>query len=285
MLSALHLSGTRTGEPVLAQMTAVRQAGLQGVELKRDDAGGLGPGASQRDCADLRAAAEKLGIRIVGLSGDWSDLADLAPPDLPARQRLLCDLRAAMLRASWLGAGALRVVPAVLARHSDSAPRIGYAEAWRSTLETLLLLRADAEELGVVLALDRAGTRFLLSPIEAAELVDQANSSAIGWYLDPADVATFGCPQDWIRTLAGRIVRVRVRRPDARRGAGGVALPARNDDVDWPGAMAALRHVGYDGPLTYEGDGSLNEIRSFMEGLVTGARSIARSTADETDGL
>ena len=50
----------------------------------------------------------------------------------------------------------------------------------------------------------------LLSPVELREIIDNANSWAVGSVVDADRVAAGGCVEDWVRTLAHRIHAVRL---------------------------------------------------------------------------
>ena len=107
--------------------------------------------------------------------------------------------------------------------------------------------------------------RFLHSPVELADLIDRVNSNWVGAYFDIGNVLAYGYPQDWITTLGHRIVRVHVKDFALDPGGPNGFCPLGEGDVDWPAVRAALEHAGYDGPLTYEGKGSLADIAKRMD--------------------
>jgi hexulose-6-phosphate isomerase len=122
----------------------------------------------------------------------------------------------------------------------------------------------------VTIALENVWNRFLLSPVEAADLIDRINSPYVGWYLDTGNVLALGYPEDWIATLAGRIKRVHVKDYDLRQpGAAGFCALGEGS-VNWPRVVTALRQVGYDGPLTYEGAGEPEEMQRRLRNIISG---------------
>jgi L-ribulose-5-phosphate 3-epimerase len=132
---------------------------------------------------------------------------------------------------------------------------VGYADALQRTFEALAALRNEAEARQVAIAIENVWNRFLLSPVEFAGLIDRVGSPFVGAYFDVGNVVAFGFPEDWIATLGTRIKRVHAKDYDAAKAGLAGFCPLGEGSVDWPRVTAALREVGYDGPLTYEGGG------------------------------
>jgi hypothetical protein len=101
----------------------------------------------------------------------------------------------------------LRLPPLALASESTGFAR--YQDALNFTYQLLRGLGLQAESTGVVIAVEAAYGRWLLSPVELRELLDAANSWAIGACIDLARVSAVGAPIDWITTLTHRIKAVR----------------------------------------------------------------------------
>ena len=163
-------------------------------------------------------------------------------------------------RAVAASAGAVLVVPAVVGRSGDARPTTAYADALLHTVDALSALRHEAEARAVVLAIENVWNRFLLSPLEAADLVDRVNSPSVGWYLDVGNVLAYGYPEDWIATLGGRIARVHAKDYDLTRPGMAGFCPLGEGHVNWPAVIHELAASGYDGPLTYEGAGEPADI-------------------------
>ena len=67
-----------------------------------------------------------------------------------------------------------------------------------------------AQELKVVIAVEEVWNKFLLSPLEFANYVDSFKSPWVRAYFDIGNVVISGYPQDWIRTLGKRIVKLHI---------------------------------------------------------------------------
>jgi L-ribulose-5-phosphate 3-epimerase len=253
MLAAVNawtFAGCATADEHLAAAAA---AGFEGVELVVDADGPLRPDTPLPELARLARRAADLHLQLTGLATGSFWQSNYAAPQKSDRQRA-AELTLRMLdQAAAAQAGAILVVPAVVGQADDIQPRVSYADALHRTWEALSALRYEAEARAVAIAIENVWNRFLLSPVEAADLIDRINSPYVGFYLDTGNVLAFGYPEDWIATLAGRIVRVHAKDYDLRRPgpAGFCRLGAGS--VNWPAVIRALTACGYDGPLTYEG--------------------------------
>ncbi len=254
--------------PIERRCAAAAAAGFDAIELTVDEAGPLHFDTNRRLLVAMREACDRAGLAVASLASGAFWTVHYADPR-PERRALAVERTRTMLRmAETLGTDAILVVPAVVGRADDARPRVSYADALHRVLDALLALRHEAEERGVTIALENVWNRFLLSPLEAAELIERINSPRVAWYLDIGNLMPLSYPEDWIAALGHKIARVHVKDYDlARPGAAGFC-PLGEGSVDWPAVLAALRRVGYDGPLTYEGPGEPPDILHRLRALV-----------------
>ena len=94
--------------------------------------------------------------------------------------------------------------------------------------------------------------KFLLSPYEMKTFIDEFNSPYIGAYVDVANMLAYGHPEDWLRVLGKRVAGIHFK--DFKRAVGTADgfCDLLEGDVNWPGVMAAIREIGYDGPVVGE---------------------------------
>jgi sugar phosphate isomerase/epimerase len=85
-----------------------------------------------------------------------------------------------------------------------------YQEGLNFAYQFLRRIRFDAEAAGVSVALETAHGGCLLSPVEVRELIDAANSWAVGACVDFERIARIGEPRDWLTTLRHRALAVRM---------------------------------------------------------------------------
>ena len=124
-----------------------------------------------------------------------------------------------------------------------------YQDGLNFAYRVLYDLRHEAEGAGVAIAIEAASGGGLLSPVELREIINQANSPAVGVCLDVARVACGGVVEDWIETLGNRIKSVRVDLSD-------------NSDLD--SLADALDAVGYQGPVIVQGTDDASRLRAAV---------------------
>ena len=129
----------------------------------------------------------------------------------------------------------------------------------------------------MVIAVEEVWNKFLLSPLEFARYVDEFHSPWVRAYFDVGNVVLFGYPQDWIRTLGKRIVKIHLK--DFKMGKGWNPITSQfvnlgEGDIDWAAVRAALAEIGYAGVVTAELDDGdlpyLTDVRKRVERLVLG---------------
>ncbi len=279
MFSAVHAGAFADPVP-RAQIAAAAEAGFAGIELVVSETGPLTPETPPSELAALRLIAADRGLRPVGLAtGLWFQCNYAAPDDAIRARAHELTLRLLDQAAAFSPGGSVLVIPAVVGRLTDARPAVAYSDALNRTYEALAALRFEAERRGVVLALETVWNRFLLSPVEAVELLDRVNSPAVGMYVDVGNVLAYGYPQDWIATLGRRVARVHAKDYDVNRPGRAGFCGLGEGSVDWPAVLAALRDAHYDGPLTYEGGGDLAIVAARLNNILAGRSPLATSEA------
>ncbi|HND52981.1 MAG TPA: sugar phosphate isomerase/epimerase, partial [Pirellulaceae bacterium] len=124
--------------------------------------------------------------------------------------------------------------------------------AWERSTAEIRGVIPRARELGVRIAVENVWNQFLLSPLEAARFVDQFDARAVGWHFDIGNVVNYGWPEQWIRILGKRILKLHIKefsrkKRDAEGLWKGFDVELGEGDVDWPAVMTALDEVGYSG--------------------------------------
>jgi len=250
-----------------------KQAGFEAIEPTLETDGELTPETGEAECGRIGDAIREAGLEIASLATGlfWDKHYTAADPVVREQARELT--RAALLRARWLGAPVLLVVPGMVCHPRRPAePVARYEEAIQLAYESLRELCHDAEQCGVVIALENVWNQFLISPVEMRDFLDRVNSPWVAAYLYVGNALRYGFPQDWIDTLGGRVVRVHLK--DFRLEVGNKSgfCPLGEGDVDWPAVMEALERQRYDGPLVYEGQGELLSIRHQIDRFFCGER-------------
>ena len=108
-----------------------------------------------------------------------------------------------------------------------------------------------AAEMKVVISIEEVWNKFLLSPLEFANYVDEFKSPWVKAWFDVGNVLLFGYPQDWIRTLGKRIDKLHLK-DFKRRQSSYEWVNLGEGDVDWPAVRGALVEIGFSGSATVE---------------------------------
>lgn len=222
------------------QFRLIRDAGFAGVEVR----GSL----NQRE---VLAAREASGLQIpsVVVAAHWTH--PLTSPNPATRAVCLEGLRQSLRDAKAYGADSVLLVPGVVNKE------IGYHDAYTRALAEIRSAVPLAESLGVVIAIENVWNKFLLSPLEAAAFADAFQSPWVKWHFDVGNVVDTGWPEQWIRILGPRIVKVHVKEfsrklRDEKGPRAGFEPELMTGDSDWPAVMKALDAIGYAGWMITE---------------------------------
>jgi len=218
------------------------------------------------------AAAAKLKIHSVMNSDHWKYPLSAADPEAVAKSVECMEI--SLRNARLWGADTVLLVPAVV------NPETSYQQAWERSQKQIRKLIPLARELKVVIAVENVWNRFLLSPLEFGRYVDEFQSPWVRAYFDVGNVALFGYPQDWIRALGKRIVKVHFKDfsfrqdPSIKKRVADF-VPLREGDIDWKEVYKALSEIGYSGTATVELPGGdrayLEEVSRRVDLILAGA--------------
>ena len=245
--------GLEAKRPIAEAMQEAKDLGFDAIELAVASQGVLRHNTTQAQCEDIIADADKIGIEISSVaSGEsWNCSPSANDPDV--RKKIIDFTGKALQVAGWLGVDAYLFVPgAVDVFFKPDYPPVPYDVVWERSLAALKELAPYAEENGVHICVENVWNKFLLSPLEMRQFVDEINSPYVGCYFDAGNVLLFGYPQDWIRILGSRIKRVHIK--GYKKGDHTLKgfCDLLKGDVPWKEVMKALKEVGYDGPVTAE---------------------------------
>jgi L-ribulose-5-phosphate 3-epimerase len=213
---------------------------------------------TKAQCEAIRERADKAGVALSSVATGLYWDTSLTDPKATVREKAKKITRTLIDVAKWLGQDAVLVVPgAVDVFFNPDAPVVSYDEVWTRSLESLKELAPYAEESRVHVCLENVWNKFLLSPLEMRNFVDEINSPYVGCYFDVGNATLLGFPQQWVRILGSRIKRVHVKGFKTTWLGDKWTLVGEFCDllagtVPWAETMKALRDVGYNGPVTAE---------------------------------
>jgi L-ribulose-5-phosphate 3-epimerase len=227
----------------------------------------------QAEAEAMKAAANKAGIRIHSVMNMDHWRYPLSSSDPAVVEKSLEGARTSLRNAKLWGADTVLIVPGVV------DDKTAYRDAYKRSQESIRKLLPLAEELRVIIAVEEVWNKFLLSPMEFAQYVDIFGSPWLRAYFDVGNVVLYGYPQDWIRTLGNRIVKLHIKDFSFRRDPVSKKTVAEwvslgEGDIDWPAIYSALKDIGYKGTATVELEGGdpayLKEVCHRLNLILTG---------------
>lgn len=234
----------------------------------------VGTVEDQAEAEAIKKASDDVHIPIHSVMNmaHWEFPLSSPKPEVVARS--LKGMETSLNNAKLWGASTVLLVPAVV------NAEVSYQQAWVRSQREIRKLIPLAEKNKVIIGIEEVWNKFLLSPLEMAHYIDEFKSPWIRAYFDVGNVLLYGYPQDWIRTLGPRIVKLHLKDFTFRHNkdidktvVDWVNL--RDGDVDWKAVHAALAEIKYKGDATVElegGDGAyLKDVNSRFEAILQGA--------------
>ena len=239
--------------PISSAMEQASRMGFEGIELGIASQGVLTYNTTQAECEEIVREAEKHGLEISGVASGESWTTSPTANDEDVRKKIIDFTQKALQVTQWLGTDAYLFVPgAVEVFFLPEAEVIPYDVCYQRASEGISKLLPLAEKLGVAIAVENVWNKFLLSPLEMREFIDNFNTSQVGVYFDVGNVLLTGYPDQWIRILGSRIKRVHIK--DFKRSVGTADgfVDLLEGDVDFEAVKQALSEINYDGYVTAE---------------------------------
>lgn len=252
--------------PIADRFKIAIDAGFEAVEMQTVE--------NPADAEAAKAASEKTGLKIHSVmnSEHWRSPLSSADPAVVAKS--VAGMETSLRNAKLWGAGTVLLVPAVVDAKTP------YADAWTRSQKVIKeRLLPLATELKVIIAVEEVWNKFLLSPLEMAKYVDEFNSPWVKAYFDVGNIVFYAYPQDWIRTLGKRIVRVHLKDFKLDRGAGRFEWKNLGEgDIDWVEVRKALADIGYDNYMTTEISGGdltyLKDVSARIDKIIAGQKPV-----------
>ena len=241
----------------------VKDLGFDGVELNS-------PVEMNKD--EILAARDKAGIELPSVVNrdHWSK--PLTDPDPEVRQQCIRSVARSLQEVKDFGGDTVLVVPGVV---NDE---VSYEQAYNTALQSVRELIPYAEETGMQIALENVWNNFLLSPVEARRFIDEINHPLVGWYFDIGNILRYGWPEQWIRTLHSRIMKLHIKEfskelMNTKGLREGFNVNLLEGDNNWPVVMKAVSDINHRGGwLTAEVSGGdrtrLKDVSERMDRII-----------------
>jgi hexulose-6-phosphate isomerase len=221
-----------------------REVGFEAIEMQTI--------SKEEEAAEIRDASKKTGLRIHSVMNSDHWRLPLSSSDPEVVSGSVKGMETSMRNAVLWGADTVLLVPAVVDATTS------YQDAWTRSQKVIReRLMPLARDMKVTIAIEEVWNKFLLSPIEMARYVDDFASPWVKAYFDVGNVVLYGFPQDWIRTLGTRIVRIHLKDFHLDRRSGQYTWKNIGEgDIDWPEVRRALAEIKYSGYVTTEISGA-----------------------------
>ena len=257
--------------PYAERFAMAKEAGFEAIEI--------GTISAEAEAAEIKAAADKTGLKIHSVMNSDHWRFPLSSSDPEVVKKCVAGMETSIKNARLWGAEAVLLVPAVV----DA--KTSYRDAWtrsqRIIREQLLPVARDQK---IIIAVEEVWNKFLLSPLEFARYVDEFESPWLKAYFDVGNVVINAYPQDWIRTLGSRIVRIHLK--DFRFDSRERTFAWRNigeGDIDWQEVRRALGEIGYSGYVTTEISGGdlayLKDVSARLDRFIAGEKPVTAPPA------
>ena len=246
-----------------------KEVGFDGVEMQT---------MTDRAEADAVArASEETGLMIHSVMNmaHWENPISSADPEVVKRS--VDGMKTSLTNAALWKAGVVLLVPAVVNATTS------YAEAWTRSQRVIRdQLLPVATGFKVTIAVEEVWNKFLLSPLEFVRYVDDFKSPYLKAYFDVGNVVLYGFPQDWIRTLGSRIVRLHLKDFKMDRSEGRFDWKNIGEgDIDWQDVRRALNEIGFNGWATTEIEGGerayLSDVVKRVDRFLGGFKPVEKS--------
>jgi hexulose-6-phosphate isomerase len=194
------------------------------------------------EAREIKEAADKAGLKIHSVMNmrHWDH--PLSSPDPKDVELSLEGMRMSLRQAKLYGADAVLLVPAVVREDTT------YEQAWERSEAQVRKLLPEAEKLNVIIAMEEVWNKFLLTPRDFVQYVDEFKHPLVKAYFDVGNIVHYGVPEHWIRALGKRIVKVHLKDYSRRNGF----VDLGDGDVNWPAVSKAFADAGYTGQATVE---------------------------------
>ncbi|HEO70617.1 MAG TPA: sugar phosphate isomerase/epimerase, partial [Candidatus Hydrogenedentes bacterium] len=168
--------------PATEAIDIAKRIGFEAFEICIGDEGPVRLDATESDIIAIRRHAEKAEIALTSVGSGMGWKHALCSPDVDERTRAKDTLDRLLHMAQWLGVDCVLTVP------GSVTPGVPYDAAIEHALASVQDVVPTAEKLRVSIAIENVWNKFLLSPIEMRDFIDQCESEFVGAYFDTGNV-------------------------------------------------------------------------------------------------
>ena len=228
-----------SGSTLIEKFKILKEVGFDGLQLNMPD--------SKLPVDDVAEALKASGLQLEGTCDSQHWRLHLSDPDASIRKAGLDALMESIRQCKKLGGTSVLLVPGVVSE------KVSYDDCYKRSQDEIRKAVPLAQELGIKIAIENVWNNFHLSPLEAARYVDELESPMVAWLFDIGNVINIGWPEQWIRILNKRIVKIHVKEfnktlADKQGKYAGFKCDLLGGTNNWPAIMKAFDDIGYTSP-------------------------------------
>ena len=193
-ISYWSLEGGLEGKrDIVDAMQTAKKEGFDSIELAAAYVGVLTPETSLEQCEEIVRASKRIGIEISSVATGIYWETPLTDNDPKVRERAIAATKKLLAVTRWLKQDAVLIIPgAVDIFFRPEYPAHRYDEVHKRSVQSIKKLIPTAEKFRVALCLENVWNKFLLSPLEMKDYIDQFGSNYVKSYFDAANVLLYG---------------------------------------------------------------------------------------------
>jgi L-ribulose-5-phosphate 3-epimerase len=246
--------GIEGTKDIRSAMIEAKAAGYEGIELIMFNKGSISLDTPEEKLYEIAKISKEIGIAIPSLATSLFWEYNFSHNDDVKAEKAKDIVKKMLKAANILEADTILVIPGCVdVFFNPSVPVVSYDIVYNKILKTLKELAPFAEKYKVNIGIENVGNKFLLSPLEMKQLVDEIGSPYVGVYFDVGNcLGLQGYPEQWIRILGKRIKKLHFK--DYKLSVGNMEgfVDLLEGDVNWPEVMQALDEIGYKSFATIE---------------------------------
>lgn len=231
-------------EEMIATLTAAKKLGFDGIE-----------GQAIPDVPALKEAIKETDFPVSGLVDAIHWKIRLSDPDPKVREQGKVGLEAAIRDAYELRSSSVLLVPGKVGGKDET-----HDDVWKRSIIEIRKVIPLASRLGIQILIENVWNGFCETPEELRDYIDEIDNPWVGVHFDIGNVRKFSPPEDWIRMLGKRVVKLDVKDWGKKNGF----CRLGEGDVDWPEVRKALKETRFSGWATREGQSRDNGLEDTI---------------------
>lgn len=222
------IEGGITGDlDLIESMKTVSQANFDGLELSYYKTGQISKDYTTAFLNYIKKESDKIGIKLTSLSSLLFNEYNLISNDKSERILAYKTIVKMLEIASLLELKTVSFSPGRMDRD------ISYLEGYSRGVESLHSLGRIAKNMGVDICIENVDQKFLTSPLEFSNYLNEINHKNVKACLDIGNTTLCGYPNHWIELLKSKIGKIHLTDTRIRMGKLVEFVPVGTGMIEW----------------------------------------------------